>query len=82
MPANDMMFAVSPMKYIGMNASATAMGSVTMARAAPPKSSRNTITISETMMLSSTCGTRERADGTVDQIGAVVSDDNLDAGWQ
>ena len=30
MPANDMMFAVSPMKYIGMNASVTAMGNVTL----------------------------------------------------
>ena len=54
MPASDMMFAVSPMKYIGMNASATAMGNVTIARAAPPKSRRNTITINETMIDSST----------------------------
>ncbi len=53
MPASDMMLAVSPMKYIGMKASATAMGSVTMARAAPPKSSRNTMTMIETMMDSS-----------------------------
>src|SRR3990172_3512269 len=54
MPASDMRFALSPMKYMGMKASATDTGMVTIGMMAEGTCHRKTRMMIETMMISST----------------------------
>ena len=77
MPASDMRLAFSPIRYMGMKASATLAGMVTMGIVADGMCQRKSRMMSETMMISSMSLLVDRVDGAVDELGAIVGRDHL-----
>ena len=78
-PPSDMMLAVIPIMRNGMKASSTAIGMVMMGMIALGKCHRNTMTISETVRITSTTVDFRVAIALQDQIRAVVNRDDLHA---
>ena len=79
MPASDMRLALRPISFMGMKASATDTGMVTMGTMDEGKCQRKMRMISETMMISSISLSFTVSMAASDQLGAVVGGDDLHA---